>query len=430
MAEIAYRNGGAPYWKEQELSDKEIRMKIEEILGRTEIPHVDYLINYYKTLYYHLTISRVPNKKETTDKLNYWIRNIDAIKKIANTRLQEHYGVEKAEDMLSVPAGYKVSDIPRGYPASNRSIADAFPISNEEIRERTSERPIIPIYRDGDLIRLIGMDSQTGRPVLFTLVFDCRTKDISATHTKLVLYMGGQETGLTNLSRPTYKPNSIHVDVVKDSNGIILTDSKGVALKKFIDPVLDEVHTYDMTSRLLDPHGYTAPISEQDAGYTLISSGGEKLALISETLPSGDRRTRKACFVDHLSRFCKNNNILCADMQSYFKNDQYGLQIDRLFPEDGMILNGANLDEFSEFDLDAIFYELALEDYTKAITAKKEEVESDEESETIDNSMEAPTKEVVPLPEGTQMKDEVVVKKGKVQITPYDYAKDNIDPVQ
>ncbi len=429
MAQLKRRNGGdnagTLYWEEEKLTDQQIKHKLEKLFQSNEIPHIDNFVAFYKSLYYHSDdIPRVPLTREETETRIYLEEHLDMVRKICNMRMEEHYGVKKAEDMLAIPQGYRISDMPKGYPQANRNIADAFAISNEEIKARTQDTPLVPIYKDGEnVIRLLGLDKETDRPVLFSMIIDSRNKNLVATHTKLVVYMGGVEQGLLNIERPTYKPNTIHADIKRDEKGRIVTNKKGVAEQVYIDPIVEETHTYNELDRLLDPHGYTAAITSQDPGYVLISQGGEKMAIVREELMSGEMRSRKVSFIDSFSNYCSANNILCNELPTYLKNDQYGLQLDTLFPDDAMLISSPeSFEKFANQPLDRAIYEEALITYQTYLELTAEELAQDDSREDLSNPMlEVDEKGAIPLPEGVQQKD-TINKDGS--ITKYDYSKD------
>ncbi len=308
------------------------------------------------------TLLRVPKTREQTEFRQLLESNSVAVAAIADEVIKQRFS-RPTVDLISVPKGYTFGDMPQGYPKQKKNIKNAFPISNRRLWERTQkDTPLVPFYKEGNVIRLIGFDKETNRTCLFSIICD-EGNSVQAANTKLVLYMAGQEAGLLNIERPTYFPNSVHEDLMRGANGEILT-TKGLPNIAYADPTGAETHVYSMRDRLMDPHGYSATVESLNDGFGTIQAGSTRAVVttpkllqkpgdhtIRTTGPSIKALTlggngiftqtcpthlRKYQFADHFEAFCQRNNIMYVPIANYMRADRYGKQMDSYFPDGAM----------------------------------------------------------------------------------------------
>lgn len=308
------------------------------------------------------TLLRIPKTKDQAEFRQLLESNSVAVAAIADEVIRQRFS-KPTVDLISVPKGYTFGDIPQGYPKQKKNIKNAFPISNRKLWERTQkDTPLVPFFKDGNVVRLIGFDSETQRTCLFSIIYD-EGNSVIAANTKLVLYMAGQEAGLLNIERPTYFPNSVHEDLLRGANGEILT-TKGMPNIVYADPTGAETHVYSMRDRLMDPHGYSATVETLNDGFGTVQTGSVRAVVttpfltqkpgdhtIRTTGPSiraltlgGNGSFRQTCpthlrkyqFADHFEAFCERNNIMHAPIANYMRVDKYGKQMDAYFPDEAM----------------------------------------------------------------------------------------------
>lgn len=313
--------------------DITIRSKIQSITGKNEIVGIDNLVNYFRTLYngerfYTRIVESKENmtaaeKRKAVDQTSihlYLEDHLDDLSKICDYRLYEHYGEEYDRNFVSVPDGYTVADVPKGFPTSKRRTTTAFPISDEEMKARYFKHPLIPIMREGNVVKFMGLDSESKRPVLFAMSVD-NDKTTNTQNILLVLEAHGEEEGIINLDRVTCNPPTVHEDFERDSKGKIVVDKFGIAKTVKVYPVYTSNHNFCMRDRITDPNGYSARVNEQDKGF-VIKDGKAYRQEITET---NKEELHPATFDDALSIFMNDHNMIYCQSARYNKGMTFGV---------------------------------------------------------------------------------------------------------
>lgn len=314
-------------------NDIAIRSQIQSITGKNEIAGIDNLVNYFKTLYngerYYTRIVEskdnltADEKRKAVDQTSihlYLEDHLDDLSKICDYRLYEHYGEEYDRNFVSVPDGYTVADVPKGFPTSKRRTTTAYPISDEEMRARYFKHPLIPIMREGNVVKFMGLDSESKRPVLFAMSVD-NDKTTNTQNILLVLEAHGEEEGIINLDRVTCNPPTVHEDFERDSKGKIVVDKFGIAKTVKVYPVYTSNHNFCMQDRITDPNGYSARVNEQDKGF-VIKDGKAYRQEITET---NKEELHPATFDDALSIFMNDHNMMYCQSARYNKGMTFGV---------------------------------------------------------------------------------------------------------
>ena len=309
-----------------------IRSNIQSIIGETDVPGMDNLVNYYRTLYngerhYTRIVETKPEMtadERTKAKIQtsihvYLEEHMDYIKKICEHRLREHYGEEYDRNFITVPDGYTVADVPKGFPTSKRRTTTAYPIPDEEMRARYFKHPLIPIMREGNVVKFMGLDSESRRPVLFAMAID-NDRTTNTQNILLVLEAHGEEEGIINLDRITCNPPTLHEDFERDGKGKIVVDKFGIAKTVKVFPVYTSNHNFCMQDRLTDPNGYSARVNEQDGGLVI----KEGKAYRQETTADKKEELHPATFDDALSIFMNDHNIFHCQTPRYNMGSTFG----------------------------------------------------------------------------------------------------------
>ena len=341
--------------------DITIKSKIQTITGKSEIAGIDTLVKYFKTLYngerYYTRIveskeySNPQDRRKDADQTSmhlYLEEHLDDLSKICDYRLREHYGEDYTDDFVAVPDGYRVADVPEGFPTAKRRTTTAYPISDEEMKARYFKHPLIPVMREGNVIKFMGLDSQSKKPVLFAMSID-NDKSTNCQNILLVLEAHGEEEGIINLDRVTCNPPTIHEDFARDEHGKILVDKFGVAKTVKVYPTYTSNHNFCMQDRLTDPNGYSARVDVLDEGLVIENNK----AFRKEITQDGKEELYPATFDDALSIFMNKHNMIYCQTARYNKGTNHGAcqDVDTLLSMhfDDMIL----ADESTPFTLDS-----------------------------------------------------------------------------
>ena len=313
--------------------DITIRSKIQSITGKNEIVGIDNLVNYFRTLYngerfYTRIVESKDNltadeKRKAVDQTSihlYLEDHLDDLSKICDYRLYEHYGEEYDRNFVSVPDGYTVADVPKGFPTSKRRTTTAFPISDEEMRARYFKHPLIPIMREGNVVKFMGLDSESKRPVLFAMLVD-NDKTTNTQNILLVLEAHGEEEGIINLDRVTCNPPTVHEDFERDNKGKIVVDKFGIAKTVKVYPVYTSNHHFCMQDRITDPNGYSARVNEQDKGLVIVDGKAYRQELTADN----KEELHPATFDDALSIFMNDHNMIYCQSARYNKGITFGV---------------------------------------------------------------------------------------------------------
>lgn len=313
-------------------NDIAIRSQIQSITGKNEIAGMDTLIAYYKTLYNgerfftriveskdNLTADEKRKAVDQTSIHLYLEDHLDDLSKICDYRLYEHYGEEYDRNFVSVPDGYTVADVPKGFPTSKRRTTTAYPISDEEMKARYFKHPLIPIMREGNVVKFMGLDSESKRPVLFAMSVD-NDKTTNTQNILLVLEAHGEEEGIINLDRVTCNPPTVHEDFERDSKGKIVVDKFGIAKTVKVYPVYTSNHNFCMQDRITDPNGYSARVNEQDGGLVIVDGKAYRQELTADN----KEELYPATFDDALSVFMNDHNMMYCQSARYNKGTTFG----------------------------------------------------------------------------------------------------------
>lgn len=327
-----------------------IKQTILNLTGKKEIEGMDYLVDYFGTLYNeerHLT--RIVNRDnqsvrkgiEDTKTHLYLEEHIDILAKICDYRLREHYREEYNDSFVAVPDGYTVNDVPRGFPTQKRRTTTAFPITDQEMKARYLKNPLIPVLREGNVVKFMGLDSKTKKPVLFAMSID-NDKATNCQNILLVLEAHGDEEGIINIDRLTCNPTTKHEDFERDENGKIVVDSFGMAKIKTVSCTYTSNHNFCMEDRLTDPNGYSARVNEVDKDLYI----SQNIAYRKEVTQDGKVEIHPATFDDALSIFMNDHNIFHCQTPRYNKGSTFRacMDIDFLLEQhfDSMILADNN----------------------------------------------------------------------------------------
>lgn len=317
---------------------------------------------------------RIPNDPRTTALRMYLEEHVGAAERIANAVFIKNYG-QKTFDFVSLPQNYRAADLPTGFPHQKKNTPNVFPISNESLRIRTQRKtPLVPLYREDNIIRLLGYDNKTNRNCLYSIVINYNNENSdqstpkvtknSTVNVKLVIYMGGQEYGLTNIERPTFNPSNAHANLLRDNNGVIST-TNNIADQFSVYPEASGVHGYSYLDKLFNVHGYSSNIDIIDDGFGKIITGSQRFVVttprLRQSATAHSFKTMGSSFIapelrsfesfmrdfpsylrtyqfsDMLEAFCQRNNIMHAPISQF----QIGLPanqiVDLFFPEESFL---------------------------------------------------------------------------------------------